>query len=70
MNTITTNKTKAELLDEIKELKKEVERLDRYKQYEKGTNEAYAFVESYVQAGFTNEQAFEILKIAMSKLNF
>lgn len=56
-----TKKTKAELIEEINGLKKEVEKLDRYKKYEDAANEMAALKESFENAGFTKEQAFELV---------
>jgi hypothetical protein len=66
------NKTKAELMDEIKakndeikNLKKEIEKLDRYKVYEEAANELAAIRESYINAGFDKAEAFELSKMMM-----
>lgn len=61
--TATTRKTKAELLQDIAELKKEVEKLDRYKKYEEAANEIAAMCESFVTAGFTREEAFKMTTV-------
>lgn len=65
-------KTKAELLEEIKvkeeeirELKKETERLKRYEQYDEMTGEIKAMYDSFVRSGFTEEQAFKLLNTAI-----
>lgn len=65
-------KTKAELLEEIekkneelKNLKEEVENLERYKQYDDCANETRAAYQSFVNAGFSDEQAFKILTITL-----
>lgn len=60
-----TKKTKAELIEEINGLKKEVEKLDRYKKYEETANEIAALKESFKNAGFTEEQAFELVITSM-----
>jgi DNA-binding protein H-NS len=67
------NKTKTELMEEIenknkeiKDLKKEIEKLDRYRAYEDGANEIAAFRDSLVAAGFTKTEAFELTKIAIN----
>ena len=69
---VKNNKTKAELLDEIKDLKKEVERLDRNKQYETTALEVRALYDSFVTAGFNTAEAFELtplmVKAQMSKV--
>lgn len=65
--------TKAELEVEIKakeaeirELKKETERLKRYEQYDEMTGEIKAIYDSFVRSGFTEEQAFKLLNNAIS----
>lgn len=56
------NKTKTELLDEIANLKKEVEKLERYKKYDDMADEVAAVRESFVAAGFTRAESFELIK--------
>lgn len=65
--------TKAELLEEIdkknkeiKELNQEVEKLERYKIYDNTSNEIKAVHDSFVNSGFTDKQAFELLKITVA----
>lgn len=58
----TTKKTKAQLLAEIGSLKEEVARLERYSQYENAANEMYALKTALVNSGFTEEQAFALIK--------
>lgn len=60
-------KTKTELMKEIeaknkeiKDLKKEVENLERYKVYETAANEVAAVRDSFVAAGFTKAEAFKL----------
>lgn len=60
-NTMPT-KTKAELLEEIRNLKVQVENLSKYEQYEKGANDCYASMQAYINAGFTRQEAFELIK--------
>lgn len=64
---VTTNKTKADLMKEIKqknseiqELKEEIENLERYKQYADMANEMKAMQDNYVNAGFSEDQAFTL----------
>lgn len=59
---MTTKKTKAELLDEIKELETQVKKLENYKQYEECADELKAVHTAFVNAGFSDEQAFDLLK--------
>ena len=62
-------KTKAELLEEIEQkneeikvLEKEVKNLEKYKQYEDMANELKAIHSAFVNSGFDDDQAFELLK--------
>lgn len=66
------NKTKNELLEEIelknneiKELKNEVKKLERFKQYEDMTDEMGALRDSFVKSGFSKAEAFEMVKVIM-----
>jgi hypothetical protein len=66
------NKTKTELLEEIEaknaaieNLKKEVEKLERFKQYETMTDEMAVLRDSFVNSGFTKSEAFEMVKMIM-----
>lgn len=66
-------KTREELMkeietknNEIKELKKEAERLERYKVYEKSADEMAAIRESYISAGFSKTEAFELTKLMLN----
>ena len=62
-------KTKTELLEEIEtknaeiqNLKNEVKKLERFKQYEDMTDEIAALRDSFVNSGFTKTEAFEMVK--------
>lgn len=64
-----SNLTKNELIElidrnqkEIAEYKESLAILERCKCYEKGATEMKLAHNSFVEAGFTNEQAFELLK--------
>jgi len=66
-------KTREELLkeietknNEIKELKNDVAKLERYKTYEESANEIAAVRESFVQAGFSKAEAFEMTKFVIN----
>lgn len=68
-NMTTTKKTKAELLEEleqanqnVRDLKNEIKNLERYKQYENMADEIKALHTAFMNSGFTNEQAFDLLK--------
>lgn len=60
---LTTRKTKADLLKEIADLKKQVEHLDRYKQFEDAADTTAAMCKAYETAGFSREEAFELTKL-------
>lgn len=67
------NKTKNELLDEIKvkndEIKKledEVKKLEKFKQYADTTDELAAMRDSFVASGFTKAEAFELVKLIVT----
>lgn len=64
-NCVMTNKTKQELMDEIKELNKQIENLKKYEEYKKAADEAKAIHIAFMDAGFTEEQAFDLIKTAM-----
>ena len=61
-STPTTRKTKADLLKDIAELKKQVEHLDKYKQLEEAADMTAAMCKAYETAGFSREEAFELTK--------
>ena len=62
-----TKKTKTELIEEINHLKKDLDKLERYRKYEDAANEMKAIHDSFVNAGFTEDQAFMIMITAMNK---
>lgn len=69
-NMATTKKTKAELekeLENIKEskaeLEKELKNLEKYKQYEECADELKALHTAFINSGFSDEQAFDLLKM-------
>ena len=64
----TTRKTKAEILEELEnknaeiaDLKKELNDLERYKQYEESADELAAMKNALVNSGFSNDQAFQLI---------
>ena len=66
------SKTKAELMDElkikndeIKALNEEIKKLDRYKTYQDSADELAAVRLSYINAGFSESEAFELTKMMM-----
>ena len=61
----TTKKTKTQLIEEMNDLKKELIRLEKYSKYESVAGEMYAILESFVNAGFTREEAFTMLTVSM-----
>lgn len=63
------NKTKQELLNEIeeknkeiKELKQQVEQVEKYKAYKDMACEMKMAMDAYVESGFTEDQAFELVQ--------
>ena len=77
---MATKKTKAELEKELEtikeskaELEKELKNLEKYKQYEDMAGEVHAIYMSFVHAGFSEEQAYDLLKTMIqnaSNINF
>lgn len=57
----TTKKTKAELLNDINTLKKQIEHLDHYKKYEECADELSAMRKAFVSSGFSEEEAFKLV---------
>lgn len=64
----TTRKTKDELMTEleaketeIKELKDDLKKLEKYKQYEDTANEMKALHDAFMNSGFSDEQAFALV---------
>ena len=64
----TTRKTKDELMTEleaketeIKELKEDLKKLEKYKQYEDMAGEIRALNEAFMNSGFSDEQAFAMV---------
>jgi hypothetical protein len=63
------NKTKTELLEEIeaknkeiKDLKAEVDKLERYKKYEDMADEIAAMREAFVNSGFSKSESYDMTK--------
>lgn len=67
-NNTTTKKTKVELLNEIAELKKELENLDKYRQYENIADELAGMRDAFMAKGFTREEAISFIFNAMNSL--
>lgn len=68
VNTVKTKKTKTELLNEIAELKKELENLDKYCQYENIADELAGMRDAFIAKGFTREEAISFIFNAMNSL--
>lgn len=47
--------------EEIAGLNKEIKKLEKYKQYEETAEETKAILDSFVNAGFSEEQAFTLI---------
>jgi hypothetical protein len=55
---------KKQLMDaqvKVKELQNKIETFERYKQYDEMADEMAAMKNAYIQAGFSKEEAFELL---------
>ena len=52
--------------NEIDTLRKEIEKLEKYKQYDKATAETKVIMDSFVRAGFTENQALDMVKTIFS----
>lgn len=66
-------KTKQELQEEIannlaiiSDLKSQVSRLEKNQKYDEVANEIFAIKDSFVRAGFTEEQAYNLLTISIT----
>lgn len=73
---MATKKTKADLEKELEivkaskeELEKELKNLEKYKQYEDMAGEIHAMYVSFVTAGFSEEQAYDLLKTMIQNAN-
>jgi len=56
-----SNKTKAQLEQEIKDLKGQLESVSKDEQNDKAAQELRNAYESYIRAGFTDEQAWTLV---------
>ena len=59
-------KTKAELIAEIENLKHQLEDKKKEEQYDDTATELHNMYASYVKAGFTEEQSWELTKIIIN----
>lgn len=66
-------KTKNELLEEIEQkneeievLKADIEKLEKYRKYDEMAEEVKAINDSFVRSGFTEQQAFELTRDAVT----
>lgn len=55
-----------ELQSRIEELKTEVDNMEKYATYKKCADEMFLVKKSFVDAGFTEEEASEMIKISLS----
>lgn len=65
MSVDSTRKTKTQLLEEIDGLKTDLKRLEKYSKYDESAAEMKALYNSYVRAGFTEDQAFTIMLVTI-----
>lgn len=70
-----TKMTKAQLVEEInnahkyiQDMEKKLENLQKYQQYEEVADEIKAIHTALMNSGFTNEQAFDLLKTTMQSM--
>jgi uncharacterized membrane-anchored protein YjiN (DUF445 family) len=68
-----TTKTKNELMEEIEQkneeirvLDEEVKRLEKYKTYDQSAEEIKGVMDSYIRAGFSEEQAFTLIQLLLT----
>ena len=54
--------------NEIDTLRKEIEKLEKYKQYDEATAETKVIMDSFVRAGFTENQALDMVKTMFSAI--
>lgn len=66
-------KTKNELFEEIEQkneeievLKADIEKLEKYRKYDEMADEVKAINDSFVRSGFTEQQAFELTRGAVT----
>lgn len=66
-------KTKNELLEEIEQkneeievLKADIEKLEKHRKYDEMADEVKAINDSFVRSGFTEQQAFELTRGAVT----
>ena len=52
--------------EEISGLREDIKRLEKYKQYDESAEEIKAVHDSFVNQGFTDQQAFEMTKNVIS----
>lgn len=75
MTNTKKTKTKTQLIEELEaaktnvaDLKKQIDNLEKYKQYEQCADEIKAMHTAFMNSGFTNEQAFDLIKTAMNSV--
>lgn len=61
-----TNKTKTEMEAEIKDLKRQLDAKTKEEKYDDCAKEIHNMYTSYSKVGFTEEQAWELIKIIMN----
>lgn len=68
-----SEKTKNELLEEIEQkneeievLKVDIEKLEKYRKYDEIAEEVKTINDSFIRSGFTEQQAFELAKGAVT----
>lgn len=60
-------KTKNELMEEIEQKNEEIKTLlEKYKAYDQSAEEIKGVMDSYIRAGFSEEQAFTLIQILLT----
>lgn len=62
---LETRKTKQELLDEIAELKNQIKNMEKFETYKNMSDDMRLMYEAFKDSGFSDEQAFHLLTIAI-----
>lgn len=72
----TAKNTKAQLAEELETAKKDLAKLeqqmkdfDKYKIYDDGAKDLKAIYDAYVNVGFTEEQAFELMGLMLKMIS-
>ena len=67
--TLTTEEEIRLLQEKIQELKKEVDSMEKYKSFKKATDDVYLLKQSFVDSGFTEEQAMQMVLASIPRVS-